>query len=124
MAVVAFVTLIVGLAVFQAALVLGAPLGKYAWGGEHPGVLPLKLRIGSGVSLILYTVFALIVLDRSGSITLFPEGVSRVGIWVVVGILALSVLANLASRSKPERLVMAPLAAMLAVLAGIIALQA
>ena len=38
-----------GLAVFQALLALGAPLGAFAWGGQHR-VLPTRLRVGSAVS--------------------------------------------------------------------------
>ena len=34
------------LAIFQIALAAGAPLGKYAWGGEHI-TLPLNLRLGA-----------------------------------------------------------------------------
>jgi hypothetical protein len=41
-----------GLTVFQAALIAGAPLGRFAWGGQHD-VLPAKLRIGSAVSIAL-----------------------------------------------------------------------
>ena len=35
--------LMAALAVFQAALIAGAPLGRFAWGGQHD-VLPAKLR--------------------------------------------------------------------------------
>lgn len=45
------------LAVFQAGLVAGLPLGRFAWGGQHI-VLPSRLRIGSAVSIVLYAVFA------------------------------------------------------------------
>lgn len=43
------------LAIFQLALVCGAPLGKFAWGGQHK-VLPPKLRIGSGIAIVLYAI--------------------------------------------------------------------
>lgn len=122
MAVTLFTALIVLLALFQVALIAGAPFGAYAWGGQHVGKLPTKLRVGSVVSLLLYVCFALVVLDRAGVLELFPVGFSRIAIWVVFGVLVLSVAANAASRSKRERLVMTPLAAALAILALIIAI--
>ena len=46
-------TVILGLlAVFQLALVAGAPLGHLAWGGRSR-VLPTRLRIGSVVSIVI-----------------------------------------------------------------------
>ncbi|WP_244292716.1 hypothetical protein [[Micrococcus luteus] ATCC 49442] len=47
------------MAVFQAALIAGAPLGHLVWGGRHK-VLPPNLRIGSAVSIVLYALFAYI----------------------------------------------------------------
>ena len=44
--------LLAGLAVFQVALIAGAPLARFAWGGQHR-VLPTRLRIGSAVSVAL-----------------------------------------------------------------------
>lgn len=121
MAAILFTVLISMLAVFQLALVAGAPLGDYAWGGRHPGRLPARLRIGSAASTLLYGFFALVVLDRAGMLDVFPSGFSRVAVWAVFGILVLSTLANLASRSAKERLAMTPIAALLAVLAFIVA---
>lgn len=42
--------LLAGLAVFQGALITGAPLRRMAWGGQHR-VLPANLRIGSAISI-------------------------------------------------------------------------
>lgn len=38
--------ILVGLTAFQIALILGAPLGKYAWGGTHT-ILPVSLKVAS-----------------------------------------------------------------------------
>lgn len=46
----AFTALMVALAVFQLALIAGAPLGHFVWGGADR-VLPRGKRIGSVVSL-------------------------------------------------------------------------
>ena len=48
--------LLAGLAVFQVALIAGAPLGRMAWGGQHR-VLPAP-RLGSAASIPLYRFFA------------------------------------------------------------------
>lgn len=50
------------LAGFQAALAAGAPWGRAAGGGKHAR-LPQNLRIASLVSMIVWLVAALIVLD-------------------------------------------------------------
>ena len=41
----------VATALFQIAIVLGAPLGEYAYGGQNPGILKLPFRIGCSKSL-------------------------------------------------------------------------
>jgi hypothetical protein len=110
------------LAAFQVALACGAPLGEYAWGGKHPGSLPKQLRIASLVSIVIYALLALVLLSKAGMITLFPAAVFVPGAWVVFGYLVLGTLMNAVSRSKKERAVMTPIAAMLAVLALLVAL--
>ena len=95
------------LAVFQAALIAGARLGHFAWGGQHR-VLPRNLRIGSIVSIVLYAFFAAIILQRAGVIAFLPAPVADVGIWVVAAYLALGIPLNAISRSLPERLTMTP----------------
>lgn len=121
-AAIGFVALITVLAGFQVALACGAPLGQFAWGGQHPGTLPIAFRIGSAVSVLIYGFFATIVLDQAGLIDVYPEAFAQVAIWFVVGFLALGMLANAASRSKPERVVMTPVALVLAVLSLVVAL--
>ena len=109
------------LAVFQLALIFGAPIGRFAWGGQHR-VLPTKLRIGSAVSIVIYTIIALLALDRAGLVDVVPEVVSTVGMWVVFAYFVLGIGMNAISRSKPERYTMAPVSALLAVLGLLVAL--
>ena len=107
-------TILAGLAVFQAALVCGAPLGRLAWGGQH-NVLPANLRAGSAVSIALYIVFGYVALAKAGILpSVGNESVMSVVAWVLTGYFALGVLMNAISRSKPERAVMAPAALLLA----------
>lgn len=108
--IIAFVACIIlaAVAVFQILLAFGAPLGRYAWGGSHV-VLPAKLRIGSIISVILYFLFALIIL---GSTEVLDTPISRdilnVGIWVLTAYFLIGVFMNAISRSKRERAVMTP----------------
>ncbi|MGY1673104.1 hypothetical protein [Geodermatophilus sp. SYSU D00710] len=116
------VVLLAGLTVFQVLLVGGAPLGRFAWGGQHE-VLPARLRVGSAVAVVLYAVFALLVLQAAGAVTVLPRRLADVGIWVLTGYLALGVFLNAISRSRPERLVMTPVALALAVVCLVLALR-
>jgi hypothetical protein len=120
----AFAAVLAALAVFQVALVAGAPLGRLAWGGQDR-VLPKEKRTGSVVSVVLYALFALLGLERVGAIDLLPAGADtfvRIAMWVVAAYLALGILMNLASRSKPERYVMTPVVTVLAALGVVLAI--
>ncbi len=115
------VALLAALAAFQLALIAGAPLGRFAWGGQH-AVLPTRLRVGSAVSVLLYAVFVLLLLQAAGAVTVLPTRVGEVGLWVLTGYLVLGVALNAISRSRPERLVMTPVALALAVVCLVLAL--
>ncbi|MCG2621997.1 hypothetical protein LVY72_08710 [Arthrobacter sp. I2-34] len=101
------------LVVFQLLLIAGLPLGRLAWGGSHK-VLPARLRIGSVVSIVLYGLFGLVLLDRAELIDVLPDGVSLVGAWVLTAYFVIGVVMNAVSRSKPERYTMTPVALLLA----------
>lgn len=121
-AAIVFVSLLAVLAAFQLALALGAPWGRLAWGGQQSGVLPAGKRIGSAVSILVYALIATIALGRVGLLDWYPAAFTQVGMWIAFGVLALGVLMNAISRSKPERYTMTPVALALAVLALLIAL--
>ncbi|MFH7323017.1 hypothetical protein [Aeromicrobium sp. JJY06] len=109
------------LAVFQVALALGAPIGRFAWGGQHE-VLPTRLRIGSAVSVVLYAAIGAILLARAGAISIgLSDRAVEIAAWVVTGYFALGVLMNAISRSRPERLLMTPTCAVLAALSAVVA---
>lgn len=120
-ATIVFVAVLAVLAVFQLALAAGAPLGRLAWGGQHR-VLPTQRRIASAASVVVYAVFAVVALDRSGQIDVLPDLVSRIAMWVVFSYLVLSIVPNVLSKSPLERAVMVPVSALLAVLALVVAL--
>jgi cell division protein FtsW (lipid II flippase) len=111
-----------GIAVFQAALVLGAPLGHAAWGGKHRR-LPTSLRIGSTIAIVIWLLAAVIVLASAGfDVPSPPEAVRRWAIWVVVGLLAVGTIMNAASPSRWERFIWAPVSLALALLTIVVAL--
>ncbi|WP_426183342.1 hypothetical protein [Microbacterium sp. TWP3-1-2b2] len=115
-----FTVILAALVVFQLTLVFGAPIGRFAWGGQHR-VLPRRLRIGSTVSVLIYAFMAVVAFDRLGAIDAFPDGFSVVAMWVIFGYLCLGILLNAVSRSKPERYTMTPVVIVLAVLSLLIA---
>ena len=109
------------LAIFQLALVLGAPLGAAAWGGTET-VLPPSLRFGSAVAVLFYIVGAFAVLRCARfNVRWMPIGFARVATWVLGIVLPLSALANLASESGWERFLLAPIGLCLGVLCVVIA---
>ena len=119
--VLALTVILAALSVFQLALVFGAPLGRFAWGGQHR-VLPARLRVGSAVSILIYALIDIIAWDRVGAINVFPAPFSEVAMWVIFAYFVLGTLMNALSRSKPERYTMVPVSAVLAVLSFFIAM--
>lgn len=108
LAAVAACVLLAALVIFQVALIAGAPLGRFAWGGQHD-VLPAKLRIGSASSIVLYVLFAYVSLAKAGmAAPLVNQGFTDVSCWVLTAYLAVGIVLNGISRSKPERYVMTP----------------
>ena len=115
------VALLAGLAVLQVLLAAGAPLGRFAWGGQHV-VLPLGLRVGSAVSVAVYAAVAVVLLARAEVVDVLPAGLVHALTWVLTGYFALGTAMNAVSRSRPERLVMTPVALALAVVCLLLAL--
>jgi hypothetical protein len=112
-----------GIAVFQVALALGAPLGRAAWGGANR-VVPPRLRRASGVAAVVWLLAAVLILARAGVIDLpVPTIVLVIGAWALVVLSGLGALVNLASSSPWERFGWAPYAATMAVLSIVVALS-
>lgn len=117
----ALTVVLILLALFQLALALGAPLGRFAWGGQHR-VLPTRLRVGSAVSILIYALIALIAWDRVGVIDLLSDPFSAVAMWVIFAYFVVGIAMNAISRSGPERNTMVPVTLVLAVLSFLIAM--
>lgn len=94
----------VALALFQLAIVLGAPLGEYAFGGQRSGVLPPAFRVASFFSMALAIAIAGHYLAQVGVLTpLLAPDLNQIANWVLVGFAALSAIANNITRSQKEK---------------------
>lgn len=102
------------IAVFQLALAAGKPWGQFSWGGKHAGVLPRGFRIGSIFSFVVLCLFAAVNLQTAAIINpVFPAGMHTVMQWIVTVYACLGTLMNAISRSRGERLLWTPVAALL-----------
>lgn len=118
-----FLVLIAVAVLFQIALALGAPWGEYTLGGRYPGALPSRLRVAALAQALVLCLFAVIASARAGLILPEAEAISRIAIWLVAGFFVLGTLANLATLSRRERMVWAPVNILLLILSIVIALQ-
>jgi hypothetical protein len=108
---------------FQMALALGVPWGQAAWGGAQQR-LPRRLRIASAFAAGFWIAAALVVFRAAGNeVSPLPFDMARLGTWILVGLLALGALMNLASKSRWERFLMSPVAALLSLLCLLVALS-
>lgn len=118
MVLVGFVGLLIllGLAVFQLLLALGKPYGNFAWGGQHR-MLPRRLRVASTCSILLYVVFGIFLSSKAGLVNIIPDTIFlTTTMWVFTGYFILGIFMNAISRSKKERMLMTPVAALLAII--------
>ena len=114
--------ILVVLVMFQLALAMGAPIGRFAWGGQHR-VLPTRLRLGSAVSIVLYACFAVLVLSKTGIMPIIGKGAFLDwSLWAITFYLAMGVPLNVLSRSKPERYTMTPVVVVLVICFVVISL--
>jgi hypothetical protein len=108
-----FAGLQLAVVVFQLALALGAPWGAYAMGGVHPGAYPPAMRLAALGQAAVLGLMGLVVLARAGVVLPVWRRAAHVLIWPVVVLLAASLVLNLITPSGGERLVWAPVAALL-----------
>lgn len=98
---------------FQLALAFGAPLGVYAMGGRYGGTLPLTLRLAEVVQASVVAIVTAVVVAASGlGLRGWRRAADRVR-WLPVGFAGVAFVLNLATPSAGERLVWAPVAAVL-----------
>jgi TRAP-type C4-dicarboxylate transport system permease small subunit len=117
--------LFLGMAVFQAGLALGVPLGAHVLGGRYPSVLPNRVRAFNAIAAAILVGGALVILARAGALG-WPAGATGLLVpaaWAIAAFLVLNTLGNLASKSRLERTVFAATTAALAVLSAYVALS-
>jgi len=103
------------LVVFQILLAIGLPFGKLAWGGENAR-LPKKLRISSFISSLILVYALVILLEKADLISIVGNStVMTISVWVFLVVFVLSTLGNITSKSRPEKIVMTPIAIFLVV---------
>ncbi len=107
---------------FQIALGLGAPWGKLTLGGKYPDVLPMKARVIPVFSTVILAFFAAIVLTRAGLIRPDLFDASRIAIWLPITYMALGLVLNSITKSKPERRLWVPVILVMLASALIVAL--
>lgn len=91
-------------ALFQAAIVLGAPLGEYSYGGRTIGRLPSRYRVSSVFSAALMLAIAGHYLAFLGVFTpLVESNLFTVLNWAFVLFAALAALLNNITRSTKEK---------------------
>ncbi|MCT4682524.1 MAG: hypothetical protein N4A39_02205 [Roseicyclus sp.] len=110
------------LALFQALLAAGLPLGHMAWGGAHRRLPPGK-RWASLAVVALALIGALVVAQAAGlGPDLLPRVVIRPALGAFAVLFALSLIGNAASKSRAEAAHGVPLG--LALATGTLALRA
>lgn len=117
-----FTLLAAVVAVFQLALVAGAPWGRLTQGGRHDGTLPPGPRAAAAASAVVTTGLALLLLGRSGA--LGPAAVVTVGpwAWVVVAVSVMTTVANAITPSAVERRTWLPVAVVMVISSLIVVL--
>ncbi|MEM7530593.1 MAG: hypothetical protein AAF639_00330 [Chloroflexota bacterium] len=108
---------------FQFALAAGMPWGHLAMGGRFAGVMPPAMRVGAIIQAALLAFLAMIVLARSGTAFTGMYSMSTTGIWVVVAINGLSLVMNLITPSKWERILWSPVVLIMTVCSLLVALN-
>lgn len=92
------------LALFQLAIVLGAPLGEYAYGGQTAGKLSIQYRVASAFSCALAIAIAGHYLAQLGIIPLLLDAnLNQIVNWGLVLFNLPSAILNNITRSQKEK---------------------
>ena len=112
-----------GVIVFQVALALGAPWGRYAMGGVFPGRFPPRMRFAAIVQAGLIALLTVTVLSAAGVVLPDVAATFPWLIWVAVLVSGVAVVLNAISRSAGERRIWVPVASVLLVTSLLVALD-
>lgn len=99
--------------VLQILLALGILPISMAWGGRQSQLTP-SLRIASLVAVVLLGAFIYIIRYRAGLLGVTPIPLSiKIFSWIITAFMAFNTFGNLASSSRMERLIFAPITVLL-----------
>jgi hypothetical protein len=94
----------VAVALFQLAIVLGAPVGEYAYGGQMTGVLPTRYRVSSVFSMLLMLAFTGHYLAQLGFFEpVLPPDLNAISNWGFVAFFVLAAIMNNITKSQQEK---------------------
>jgi hypothetical protein len=110
-AAITYALLVFVVVLFQLALAAGVPWGEFAMGGRFRGRFPPAMRVAAVAQSLVLAALGAIVLTRAGLALPAWHALSRTLVWGVVAFGAVSVALNLATPSRRERMVWAPVAA-------------
>ena len=110
-----------GLAVMQVLIIMGKPVGEYAWGGQNRVPTP-RVRKASVAAIALCVAFALLLMSRAGVLPGGSTLVIVVATWVLFAYSTFMIGLNAISRSRRERVVATPVSALMALSVFVIAL--
>jgi hypothetical protein len=99
--------ILLGVTIFHVFVSIGYPLGDFTMGGKHK-ILPKPYRFISALSALTLLFMITVFLKQAGVLSLeipYSKGFA----WIFTIFLSINTLANLASKSKKERLIMTPL---------------
>lgn len=113
-----------GVAIFQIALVAGAPLGEYTMGGQHLGKLPGQFRVTAAVSAIIMVAQSGHYLAQAGILSpALSPGQNAIVNWFWFGFAVLGLIVNSISKSKKERNTWVPVLLVSAICTLLVALD-
>ena len=115
----------IGIAVFQCAAMLGAPVGEYMQGGSVKGRLPRQRRAAAAVSALVLVLNACAILGVTGTGPLAELESPWLELlwWLTSAGAVVGAALNLATRSRKERLVFGPLSLILLVFVRLVHLS-
>lgn len=104
-----YVALIAVVMLFQAAMAAGAPWGHLANGGKWPGRLPVPMRFAAVGQGAILGMMGWAMAARAGIVSALPDWT----FWAALLATVLTCVANLATPSRPERLLWGPVTILL-----------
>ena len=112
--------LLFALAAFHAALALGAPWGRLAWGADVEGPLPQRLRLGSTFLAPVIAAMGVVLLMRGEWI--FPDEAPQmlVPVWAIFAFVMAQLFGARRSPSPLERRFMMPFYGVVAAVVGFV----